>query len=92
MVLFQGGDDYFWFWMGLLMTAAGAVATWFYVITGRDRKPTKQRRGEETIERYGTIEEDRAPLSRFLFWTYIGVALWALAYALWTGFNGIAAS
>ena len=56
---------------------------------GRDRSPRKQRRGEETIERYGSIEEDRAPLPRFLLWTYIGVAVWVVAYAVWTGIEGI---
>ncbi len=92
MALYQGGDDYFWFWVSVALTAAASVAVWFFVITGRDRPPLKQRRGEETVERYGTIEEDRAPLSRFLFWTLIGVGVWALVYVLWTGFNGIGAT
>jgi hypothetical protein len=89
MTLFQGADNIFWYWVAVILTVLTALITWFWVLTGRDRSPRKQRRGEETIERYGTIEEDRAPLPKFLIWTYIGVAIWAVCYALWTGINGI---
>lgn len=89
MVLFQGADVFFWFWIGVALMVMTTFITWYWVITGRDRKPRKQRRGEETIERYGSIEEDRAPLPKFLIWTYIGVAVWALVYALWTGIEGL---
>ena len=66
-------------------TLATAVATWFYTIVGVDRKPQQQRRGEETLERFGDIVEDRAPVPRFLSLTYVGVAVWAIAYVLWVG-------
>ena len=89
MTLFQGADVFFWFWVSIGLTALTGAIIWYWVITGRDRKPRRQRRGEETIERYGTIEEDRAPLPKFLVWTYVGIAVWALAYALWTGIEGI---
>jgi membrane protein implicated in regulation of membrane protease activity len=89
MALFQGLDVFFWFWVVIALTVLTALITWYWVITGRDRKPRKQRRGEETIERYGSIEEDRAPLPKFLIWTYVGVAIWALGYALWTGIAGL---
>ena len=89
MAIMQGADTWFWLWLSVLLTAALSLATWYYTIVGRDRPPRKQRRGEETIERYGSIEEDRAPLPKFLIWTYIGVAVWAVAYAVWTGVEGI---
>lgn len=92
MALFQGGDNAYWFWIGVALTAAFSLAVWYFVIVGRDRPPVKQRRGEQTVEHYGTIEEDRAPMPRFLFWTFVGVGVWALVYAIWTGVNGIGAT
>ncbi len=89
MAIMQGGDTFFWFWITALTTVGAVLAVWYYVIVGRDRKPRKQRRGEETLERFGSIEEDRAPIPKFLIWTYFGVGLWALGYILWTGIEGI---
>jgi membrane protein implicated in regulation of membrane protease activity len=89
MVVMQGADTWFWFWMVILFTAASTLAVWYYIIIGRDRPIRKQRRGEETIERYGTIEEDRAPTPKFLLITYIGIAVWAVAYVIWTGIEGL---
>ena len=89
MAIMQGADAWFWFWLAQLLVVALSLATWYYTIIGRDRAPRKQRRGEETVERYGTIEEDRAPLPKFLIWTYVGVGIWAVAYAVWTGIEGI---
>ncbi len=89
MALFQGADNTFWFWVSTALIVLTAAAAWYWTVVGRDRSPRRQRRGEETIERYGTIEEDRAPLPKFLIYTYIGVALWIVAYALWTGIEGI---
>jgi len=89
MAMMQGADSWFWFWITLLVTVAACLATWFYTIVGRDRPPRKQRRGEDTIERYGTLEEDHAPMPRFIFWTIVGVSVWAVAYAIWTGIEGI---
>ena len=60
------------------------MATWYFTIVGRDR-PQPAAAGEETVERFGTIEEDRAPLPKFLIWTYVGFSLWAIAYVVWTG-------
>ncbi len=89
MAIMQGADSWFWLWIAALVTVLASLATWYFTIVGRDRPPRKQRRGEETVERYGTIEEDRAPLPKFLLWTYIGIALWAVGYAVWTGIEGI---
>jgi len=89
MALFQGGDNFFWFWVVTVLTVMTGLIAWYWVITGRDRNPRKQRRGEDTIERYGSIEEDRAPVPKFLIWTYVGVAIWAICYALWTGIEGM---
>ncbi len=88
MVIMQGADTWFWFWMAMLMIVAFSVATWYYIIIGRDRPIRHQRRGAETIERYGTLEEDRSPTPKFLMWTYIGVTIWAVAYVIWTGVSG----
>ena len=89
MAIMQGADSWFWFWITILLTVAASLATWFYTIVGRDRPPRKQRRGEETVERYGSIEEDRAPMPRFIFWTFVGVGIWIIVYAVWTGIEGI---
>jgi len=89
MTMMQGGDLSFWFWITLLLSVLSVLCTWYFTITGRDRKPRHQRRGEETIERYGTVTEDRAPLSKFLIVTYIGVIIWSLGYLFWTGFMGL---
>lgn len=89
MALFQGADVFFWFWLTVILLVLTVLITWYWVITGRDRKPRKQRRGENTIEHYGSIEEDRAPLPKFLIWTYVGIAIWAVGYALWTGIEGM---
>ncbi len=89
MDLFQGADATFWLWMSVLLTVMIAVGTWYFTIVGVDRKQRYQERGEHTIERYGDIEEDRAPVPTFLVWTYIGVAVWAVAYAVWTGVYGV---
>ncbi len=89
MALFQGADNVFWFWVATGMTALTALAVWYWTIIGRDRAPRKQRRGEETIERYGTLEEDRAPMPKFLIWTYVGLVVWAVIYVLWTGIEGL---
>ncbi len=89
MAIFQGGDNYFWYWVVVGLTAMTGLIIWYWVQVGRDRSPRKQRRGEETIERYGSIEEDRAPLPKFLIYTFIGVAVWAVGYALWTGIMGV---
>ncbi|MGI4790515.1 MAG: hypothetical protein ACRYFS_16890 [Janthinobacterium lividum] len=89
MAIMQGADTWFWFWMVMLVMGGMTLATWYYVIIGRDRPVRKQRRGEETVERYGTIEEDRSPTPKFLTLTYIGVAVWAIAYIIWTGIDGI---
>ena len=88
MDLFQGSDATFWLCMTIVLTVLAAVATWYYTIIGADRKTRHQQRGEHTIERYGDIEEDRAPVPKFLVWTYVGVAVWAVAYAIWTGVLG----
>ncbi len=89
MAIMQGADSWFWMWTALILVVAISLATWYFTVIGRDRPNRKQRRGEETIERYGTIEEDRAPLPKFLVWTYIGIGVWVLVYVIWTGIEGI---
>jgi hypothetical protein len=88
MDILQGSDATFWVWMGILLTVALTLATWFFTIVGADRKKTTQKRGESTIEHYGDIQEDRAPVPKFLVWTYVGVAIWAVGYAITTGIYG----
>ena len=75
MAIMQGGDTWFWMWLAFSAhRCALSLATWYYTIVGRDRKITSSSAvGEETVERFGTIEEDRAPLPKFLIWTYIGL-------------------
>jgi membrane protein DedA with SNARE-associated domain len=89
MTVMQGPDNVFWFWMAFSLAVLSVVATWYMVIVGRDAKPHHQRRGEETIERNGSIEEDRAPLPKFLVITIVGVVIWSLGYLFWTGFEGL---
>jgi hypothetical protein len=89
MAIMQGADTWFWFWMAMILMVAFTLATWYYVIIGRDRPVRKQRRGEETVEHYGSLQEDRAPTPRFLMWTYIGIGVWAVVYVIWTGINGL---
>ena len=84
-----GADNWFWFGITVTLTILTVFATWFLVIIGRDRPPALQRRGEETIERYGDIEEDRAPPPKFLTFMYWGMGAWAIGYAVWTGVNGL---
>ena len=88
MVLFQGQDATFWVLVSIGFTIATAAALWYFTIVGVDRKPRQQRRGEETIERYGDIVEDRAPVPVFLKITYVGVFLWGILYIIFTGING----
>ncbi len=89
MAIMQGADSWFWMWTALILVVATSLATWYFTVIGRDRTTLKNRRGEETIERYGTIEEDRAPLPKFLVWTYIGIGVWVIVYVVWTGIEGI---
>ena len=89
MAIMQGPDSLLWFWIEVALAVLSIVGTWYFVIAGRDRPPNRQRRGEETVERYGDIEEDRAPIAKFLIWTYAGTAIWAVGYLVWTGINGL---
>jgi hypothetical protein len=88
-IMREGYDSTLWLAVTLILSALAILMTWYVVIVGRDRKPARQRRGEETVERYGDIGEDRAPVPRFLYWTYIGTAVWSVAYLLWTGVHGL---
>ncbi len=88
MVIFQGQDATFWVWVSIAFTVTTAAAVWYFTIVGVDRKPQKQRRGEETVEHFGSLQEDRAPVPKFLIWTYIGVVIWGIAYVLWVGTHG----
>jgi len=70
-----------------IAAAMMGTAIWYVVIIGRDRPKKKQRRGESTIETYGDISEDHAPLPKFLIYTFVGTAVWALGYLIWAGYN-----
>lgn len=89
MAIMQGADNLFWTALTFFLIIATAVGTWYLTIVGRDRPQPKQKRGEETVVRYGSIEENRAPMPKFLTFTIVGVVIWALAYALWTGIKGL---
>ena len=88
MALMQGPESLMWFLLTVLFTVLACAFTWYLVVTGRDRAPRRQRKGQSTIVKYGDIEEDRAPVSKFLMWTYVGVGVWSIGYLIWTGFRG----
>lgn len=90
MTIMQGQDLNFWFWVEVVLLVLTVLGTWYMTIAGRDHKPRRQRRGEETVEHYAAgIEENRAPLPKFLVLTIVGVVIWSIAYLLWTGFEGL---
>jgi hypothetical protein len=89
VVIFQGQNDSFWFLITFAATVLMSIAVWYFVIVGRDRPPRKQRLGESTIVHYGSIGEDRAPIPKFLVYTFIGAIVWGVGYLLWTGVNGV---
>lgn len=91
MTIMQGPDLLFWFAIALTLTILSVLFTWYMVIIGRgDTKPRKQRRGEEAIEHFpGGLQENRAPLPKFIFITIVGAVIWSLAYLIWTGFAGL---
>lgn len=89
MTIMQGQDLNFWFWIEVILLVLSVLATWYMTIAGRDHKPRRQRRGEETVENYAGIEENRAPLPKFLVLTIVGVVVWSIGYLLWTGFAGL---
>ena len=91
MAIMQSSDNWIWFCAEAALIVLSIFAVWFIVRTGRDRPPAKQERGEQALEDYGDgIQEDHAPLSKFLIGTYIVVAVWAGLYLIWTGINGLA--
>jgi membrane protein DedA with SNARE-associated domain len=89
MVIFQGSADGIWEIGVWVSTIIMAVVIWYFVIVGRDRPPKKQRRGQDTVEKFGDIEENRAPIPKFLIYTFVGAFLWGLGYLFWTGINGV---
>lgn len=89
MILFQGADVFYWFWVAVAFTILTAVVTWYWVVVGRDRPPRKLRRGESTVTKYGPLEEDHAPLPKLMIWTIVGVVVWAVFYVGWTGVQGM---
>jgi membrane protein DedA with SNARE-associated domain len=88
MALFQGENDSFWLWITVLVTAMMAGAIWFIVLIGREKQ---FRSGEASVSNgdNADLEGDNAPLPSFLKITFVGTALWALGYLLWTGFRGV---
>lgn len=88
MISMEGDGNIRWVIVEIITAVVLIAGIWMFVHTGADRKAVRQRRGEQTVERYGDIEEDRAPTSKFLLWTYVGVAVWAVVYAVYTGING----
>jgi len=90
MMIMQGGDAVFWNAWALILGGMSVAFVWYIVITGRDRNQNRQQRGERELESYGELKEDHAPLSKFLIWTYVGIAIWAVVYLLFTGIKGLA--
>lgn len=88
MTIMQGHSAVIWEWITIGMLVLSSLAIWFVTIIGRDEKPSKQKRGGSTIEYYGDIGEDRSPVGKFLKITYIGLAVWAVVYALIVGIHG----
>ncbi|BDI34075.1 hypothetical protein CCAX7_61260 [Capsulimonas corticalis] len=89
MNIMQGQDNWIWLLAEVATTIFSVIAVWYVTIIGRDRDPAKQKRGEEAIVSYGDIEEDHAPLPKFLIWTYVLFGGWTAAYLVWTGFHGL---
>ena len=89
MTIMQGDSNIAWSLLTALILILSVIGVWYFTIVGRDRPPQRQRRGEETLERFGDIEEDRAPLPKFLTVTIIGTIVWGIGYLLWTGIAGL---
>ena len=89
MAVMQGPESVMWFFVTVIFSVLACVFTWYLVITGRDRAPRRRRQGESTVVKYGDLEEDRSPVSKFLIWTYVGVGIWSVAYLIWTGIHGL---
>jgi membrane protein DedA with SNARE-associated domain len=90
MTIMQGQNLNFWFWIEVALIVLAVLGTWYMTIAGRDQKPRRQRRGEETIEHYGAgLAENRAPLPKFMVLTIVGVVVWAVGYLIWTGIYGL---
>ncbi len=89
MILMQGAETNIWWWCETVLTVLAILCVWYFVISGRDRQALKQRRGEQHVERFGTIEQNEAPLTKFLIWTYVGTGLFVVGYLVWTGVNGL---
>jgi hypothetical protein len=88
MILMQGNETFVWWWCETILTIMPILCVWYFVISGRDRRPNKQR-NENEIERYGSLEQNEAPLTKFLIWTYVGTAFFIVSYLIWTGISGI---
>jgi hypothetical protein len=89
MTLMQGGDINDWFWIEIAVVVVLVVATWLMVVAGRDISPAEQKRREKQIVHYGDLSEDRAPIPKFIRWTWVSVAIWIVCYLLWTGIKGL---
>lgn len=89
MDIFQGNDNLFWLFAELALAAVLIVGLWFLVLVGRDRQPMRQKKGEETLERFGDLEEDRAPVPKFIILAMVLAGCFALYYVLWVGYNGM---
>lgn len=89
MTIMQGDSNIAWFWLTVVLLILSVLVTWYFTIVGRDRPVQRQRKGEKTIEHFGSIQEDRAPVPKFLIWTYIGTGIWGVGYLLWVGIRGM---
>jgi hypothetical protein len=89
MFIMQGDDSGYWAIWAVVLSVLSVLFVWYMVITGRDHKPKTQARGEHEIERFGELEQDHAPLSKFLILTYVGIGVWVVIYVVWTGIEGL---
>ena len=89
MNLMQASDNWIWFAAETALTLLSIIAVWFVTLVGRDRNPTRQKRGEEGTTKYADVEEDHSPLPKFLILTYIVFGAWMLGYLFSTGIFGL---
>ncbi len=89
MIVMQGSDAVLWFWCESAIAVLSIVAIWYMVIVGRDRPADELKPKEDQIEQFGDVAESHAPVPKFLLWTYVLTAFWAVCYLCWTGTNGL---
>jgi hypothetical protein len=89
MDIFQGNDNLFWLFAEICLSAVLIVGLWLLVLVGRDARPSRQKKGEEALERFGDLEEDRAPIPKFIILCMVLAGCFAVYYMFWIGRNGM---